>query len=98
MWSPHCRTNDHIIWDCPKLEEALAEQEKKEKVMQNVGALECPGEVPGLVSSMITVPVVIDGVEMTACVDTGAAANVCTREEAYKVYMNGEAIFQEGAS
>ncbi len=46
---------------------------------------------------MITVPVWIDGVEMKACIDTGAAANVCTREEAYKVYMNGEAIFQEGA-
>ncbi len=46
---------------------------------------------------MITVPVLIDGVEMQACIDTGAAANVCTREEAYKVYMNGEAIFQEGA-
>ncbi len=40
----------------------------------------------------------IDGVDMQACVDTGAAANVCTREEAYKVYINGEAIFQEGAS
>ncbi len=73
------------------------EQEKKVKIMQNVGALECPSEVPGLVSSMITIPVVIDGVEMKACVDTGATANVCTREEAYKVYMNGEAIFQEGA-
>ncbi len=35
---------------------------------------------------------------MKACVDTGAAANRCTREEAYKVYMNGEAILQEGAT
>ncbi len=65
--------------------------------MQNMGALECPSEVPGLVSLMITVPFVIDGVEMTACINTGAAANVCTGEEAYKVYMNGEVIFQEGA-
>ncbi len=63
-----------------------------------MGALECPGEVPGLVSSMITIPVLIDGVAMKACIDTGAAANVCTREEAYKVNMNGEAIFQEGAT
>ncbi len=46
---------------------------------------------------MITVPVTIEGVPMSACVDTGAAANVCTREEAYKVYMTREAIFQEGA-
>ncbi len=59
--------------------------------------LECPTEVPGLVSSMITVPVMIEGVPMNACVDTGAAANVCTREEAYKVYQGGKAIFQEGA-
>ncbi len=73
-------------------------QEKKEKIMQNEGALECPSDIPGLVSSMITIPVVIDGVEMTACVIDGAAANVCTREEAYRVYMKGEAIFQEGAS
>ncbi len=62
-----------------------------------MGALECLSDVPGLVSSIITVPVMIDVVEMTACIDTGAAANVCTREEAYKVYMNGEAIFREGA-
>ncbi len=47
---------------------------------------------------MITIPVLIDGVEMKACIDMGVAANVCTREEAYKVYMNGEAIFQEGAT
>ncbi len=46
---------------------------------------------------MITVPVTIEGVPMNACVDTGAAANVCTREEAYKVYHGGKAIFQEGA-
>ncbi len=65
--------------------------------MQNVGALECPSDIPGLVSLMITIPVTIDGVKMTACIDTRAAANVCTREEAYKVYMNGEAIFREGA-
>ncbi len=57
----------------------MAEQEK---ITQNVGALECPSDIPGLVSSMITVPVAIDGVEMTACIDIGAAANVCTREEA----------------
>ncbi len=65
--------------------------------MQNVGALECPSEVPGLVSSMITIPILVNGVKMQACIDTGAATNMCTREEAYKVYMNGEAIFQEGA-
>ncbi len=46
---------------------------------------------------MITIPVLIAGVPMNACDDTGAAANVCTREEAYKVYMQGDAIFQEGA-
>ncbi len=62
-----------------------------------MGALECPSEVPGLVSSMITIPVLIEGVLMNACIDTGAAANVCTREEAYKVYQSGEAISQEGA-
>ncbi len=46
---------------------------------------------------MITIPIFIDRVEMKACVDMGAAANMCTREEVYKVYMNGEAIFHEGA-
>ncbi len=46
---------------------------------------------------MITIPVLIEDVLMNACVDTGAAANVCTREEAYKVYQSGEAIFEEGA-
>ncbi len=86
MWCPHCRTNNHIIRNCPQLEKAVA---KQEKTQQNMGALECLSDIPRLVSSMITVPVTIDGVEMTACVDTGAAANMCTREEAYKVYMNG---------
>ncbi len=75
----------------------MTEQEKQEKITQNVGALECPSDVPGLVSSMITIPVMIDGVQMTACIGTRAAANVCTREEAYKVYMSGEVIFREGA-
>ncbi len=43
---------------------------------------------------MITIPILVDGVKRHACVDTGAAADVCNREEVYRDYMNGEAIFQ----
>ncbi len=31
VWCPHCRMNDHIIRDCPKLEEALQSKRKKKK-------------------------------------------------------------------
>ncbi len=93
IWCPRCRTNDHLIRNCPQLEKVAAEQSK----MQQQNALECPNYVPGLVSSMITISVTIDGIEMTTCVDTRAAANMCTQEEAYKVHMNGEAVFREGA-
>ncbi len=30
VWRHHCKTSDHIIRNCPKLEEAVAEQEKRQ--------------------------------------------------------------------
>ncbi len=42
---------------------------------------------------MVHVEATIDGVKVDAFIDTGAAANVCTRQVAYTVYLNGEAVF-----
>ncbi len=60
--------------------------------------IECPTDVPGLVSSMIHAEATIDGVRVNAFIDTGAAANVCTHPVAYQAYINGKAVFREGAS
>ncbi len=64
----HCQATNHILQDCTRSTTGRREQ--------NVRALECPNKVPGLVSSMITILIFIDGVEMKACVDMVAAANV----------------------
>ncbi len=47
---------------------------------------------------MVYVKATIDGIKVDAFVDTGAATNVITRPLAYKVYLNGQAVFREGAS
>ncbi len=39
-------------------------------------AIECPTDVPGLVSNMIHIEATIDGIKVNAFIDTGAAANV----------------------
>ncbi len=61
-------------------------------------ALDCTTDMPGLISNMIHVETIIEGVRVTAFVDTRAAANVCTRKVAYQIYINGEAVFREWAS
>ncbi len=50
LWRPRCRTSNHLIRNCPLLEQATAAWSQ----MQSMGALDCPTDVPGLVSSMIT--------------------------------------------
>ncbi len=65
---------------------------------QRMGALDCPTGMPGLISNMINVKMIIDGVKVTGFVDTGAATNVYTRKITHKIYINGEAVFREGAS
>ncbi len=54
--------------------------------------------MPGLLSNMVHVEAMIDGVKVNAFIDTGAAANACTCHIAYTIYLNGEAVFQEGPS
>ncbi len=49
---------------------------------------------PGLIHEQCNV----EGVNIRAIADCGAAASVVTREFAYAVYKTGEAIWQEGAS
>ncbi len=58
-----------------------------------MSAIECPANVPGLLSNMIHVEATIDGEKVNAFIDTSAAANVCTCQVAYTVYLNGEAVF-----
>ncbi len=60
--------------------------------------IKCLANVPGLLSNMVHVEATIDGIKVNAFIDTGAAVNVCTRQVAYTVYLNGEAVLQEGAS
>ncbi len=41
IWCPCCRMNDHLIWNCPLLEKAAAEQAKMQQnmVLQTVQAM-----------------------------------------------------------
>ncbi|MCP4547139.1 MAG: retroviral-like aspartic protease, partial [bacterium] len=57
-----------------------------------------PDSVPGMAPGLLHEQCNIEQVNVRAIADCGAAASVVTREFAYHVYQNGDAIWREGAS
>ncbi len=67
-------------------------------IQLDMEAIECPTDMPGLISNMIHIEAIIDGATVIAFIDTRAAMNICTCKIAYQIYENREAMFREGAS
>ncbi len=92
----HCQSWSHTSEACYKARQATPLSAPATNAqLRNVqtSAIECPADVPGLLSNMVHVEATIDGIKVKAFIDTGAAANVCTHQTAYTIYLNGEAVF-----
>ncbi len=107
-----CHQNNHLSIDCPtKLtpNEQLCVapslqapapngQQQRQQQQADIDCLQNPGQVPGMAPSLIHEQCNVEGVNVRAIADCGAAASVVTQEFAYAVYLTGEAIWREGAS
>ncbi len=64
----------------------------------NLACLQNPGQVLGMAPGLIREQCNIEGVNVRAIADCGAAASVGAREFAYTVYKTGEVVWREGVS
>ncbi|MCP4539893.1 MAG: hypothetical protein GY832_22365, partial [Chloroflexi bacterium] len=110
-WCGFCHQTTHLSINCPT--KPTPQQQMRQPPNAPAAAvvagppgpqqgnLEClqnPGQVPGMAPGLIHEQCNIEGVNVRAIADSGAAASVVTREFAYSVYKQGDATWREGAS
>ncbi len=86
----HCPSSSHTSKACYKARQATplsALAMVSQLRTAQTSAIECPADVPGLLSNMVHVEATIDGIKVNAFIDTSAAGNVCTCQVAYTVYL-----------